>query len=491
MANILQKATGWLDKALTKAGLLSEPVSSKIVAQSTEPFINRLPQINPEERDYQQAIIGYKDAYENAQKVYNEAGKILDDANSTQTARSQAERDRTAAQTAMDKAHKNADFVRKVAGNLNYDLSNYDANKTSLDDAKVNLATELQRDFINLRQNDLTPEQVHSRIYNKARDDGLTAGQARRLADQQTQEYQIKREALYNTFINMNARNGGLNNAAMWAINQIAKDSPIMASNYLNGYLTPQAQAQNDFNIAREQAARNDAAAMAMFDKQNAMEQLLQKFLLNKDYYTHQTNEDIRKGKAGLENSKELNRQQFEFTKILKDIDHQQQRALQKSQYEYATNLELQKAQWKAQAEGKTDNVLKDLETYDKRLSSNYNDLSKVLKDLNESLNPDEARIADITKQLQEIEHSRGLVRQAMLNGGKAPDDINDESYPITGNWDNDGPVVWQLNDWLYDNGYRGGKDDGEELRQRIIVDYLKAKGYKQDYAKEAVGAKW
>ena len=310
-----------LDDVLVKAGLLSPQYSSEYVAQATAPFINRLPQINPEERDYQQKIIGYKDAYENAQKVYNEAGKILDDANSTQTARSQAERDRTAAQTAMDKAHKNADFVRKVAGNLNYDLSNYDANNTSLDDAKVNLATELQRDFINLRQNDLTPEQVHSRIYNKARDDGLTAGQARRLADQQTQEYQIKREALYNTFINMNARNGGLNNAAMWAINQIAKDSPIMASNYLNGYLTPQAQAQNDFNMARDQNTQANAIAMALLSNQFSNEQDRNRFIYNLLY-----------GRQELENQAALKAIDNEYK--TQDRDQRREYDLEDRQYQ-------------------------------------------------------------------------------------------------------------------------------------------------------------
>ena len=255
--------------------LVPERVDSNAVVADLDEYLQAPPQMDRYLQGFQQGLLGNKADYDQAQKVFINP-------NST-------DEQRQSAQLAMNQAHDRANYTRDLAKRMGYNLDNYGAN-TSLDEATKKYQFEqanLQRQLL---KRDMSSEQYFDETFRALHEAGLPRNQAWNEAMRRANLYKAQRLAKWNTAIQMYGLNGDgtFNDFATLAFGNTMSDSPELAELYYKTYASPGKAYDNNVIAAREQAARNDNAAMELVKNQNALEKLARTHQYNMDYGAQQ-----------------------------------------------------------------------------------------------------------------------------------------------------------------------------------------------------------
>ena len=308
MANILQRLGNFI------AGI----PNGKIDADAATAYTNEIayqPLPDPYELGFKQELLQQKynwnsaeQAIKEAENRYKSAEEMLKTAGLTDEQvkqyageKAQAQSDIMTAKNLQEQSHARADYTRDLAKKMGgFDMSNYGAYNTSLRDATLNLTAEKNNAIRNFMKNDMEPSEYYDRVYSDLLNAGAPMGLAQKEAARRAEKYGIDRQARYNTMMNMYGNNGDgtMSATGMELLGRILQQEPEMANYYNTMLANPQKQYSDMFQAEKEQAARNDAAAMQLLGYQHDFDMLNQRNNFNKDYLTFATNEGIRGHKA-------------------------------------------------------------------------------------------------------------------------------------------------------------------------------------------------
>ena len=340
----------FLENILRAARLVPEKVDADAALQELNDSLYRQQaQFDPYDLRFKQDLLVQKQnwdtagkAIKNAENRMKAADEMLKTAGLTDEqvkqytgAKTSAKADLLRAQAAQGQAHSDADFTRDLAKRMGYDLSKYDAYGTNLRDAALNLSADTHNAINSIIGKDMTADEYYDQAYRELLEAGAPMRQAQQEAARRAEQYRTQREAKYNTAMMMYGNNGDgtLNDIGMQLLGKIAPQSPDLVNMLLNAYAKPKDVYQNNYEAAKAQDARNDAAAMQLLGYQHEFDKLNLQNNLNKDYLTYSTNEGIRghKAKGTFDSNNRMTEAEFK-------------NELQKSLEKYKTDEDLRKA---------------------------------------------------------------------------------------------------------------------------------------------------
>lgn len=442
--------------------------------------------MNPAQWHYGKQMLGYKNAYENADTL----AKAL---NPTVTDEAQLG---VAADALRGLAHKNADNIRQIAKDAGIDLSGIE--DVGYEDAQRNMLTRQTKEIADILSGrgkyGKNSDQYFDDEYMKLIGEGRSANDAKRIAGQRAQRYQADRVTYLRNAYNMYGRDGNYTNEyGVPILQEIAMEMPEVANVYAQAYKLPTA-AQDRANTLEGKAV----------DQANQLEQL---------GITHGYNVDMENLRhkhgaqmADLQNalSKNAFSYQHDYLQGMKE-------------YEEARRLRLAEQEGRAIGfEGD------DLKTYiaarmginmprkvgtgkDTRLEFDKQSVEN-LKILDESLDKQEKNIlsqlkveegnvlsekdtAELNQALQYVRYQRAMIQQALSGiagiggvGDKNEGNEPDDNVGFTGNWNNDGQIVAKIREAMQAKGY-----STDQIKRFVALQLQKA-GYTEEAAKQAAG---
>ena len=289
----------------------------------------------------------------NAKNSWDYAQNVINNPLSTDDQRQQA-------LATQQQANDNANYLRDLAQRLNVNLTGYDSD-TPLRDANLNYDAAKIKTIHDFIDNDMDSDQFYMQKYRDLIAKGYSPRLANKFAGSQAMEYRSQRLAKYATMMDMFGQNNGAmtrEGALMLSMLGREADDPSVAGlgNVFGSlYASPQKQYDNAYQSAENAAARADAYNSAMnqlgLRHENALDELLQKYL-----YNVATNEQLQGYKqdniklTGQENRKTTEFSQNNQAKIDAERDarkwaHEKEMEIQKAQIKELTRAgEIEKA---------------------------------------------------------------------------------------------------------------------------------------------------
>ena len=401
--------------------------------------------MNPAQWHYGKQMLGYKNAYENADIL----AKAL---NPTVTDEAQLG---VAADALRGLAHKNADNIRQIAKDAGIDLSGIE--DASYADAQRNMLTRQTKEVADL----LSGQGKYGRNSDRYFDDeyrlltaqGKSPSEAKSIAGDRAQRYQADRVTYLRNAYNMYGRDGNYTNEyGVPILQEIAMETPEVAQVYATAYKLP-THAQNRL----EKVA--DANLQQMFGERNALAQ----FLYNSGLLDRTLRNDIilqnvthGLGRKDYEHHRgvdyyfdEMSKNSNEKREDVKYAKHQQ-RGLNMFKAIFGESDDVQgllpqfMMAWNNISVPKTEGAPSSKETID-GAEKIYKMMGEQIDALNEQLaaEKDPKKCKALEDKIRGIEQNReGLVNFA---GRRLGIDLDPSAKPFTGNLDADIPYAKQL----------------------------------------------